>query len=176
MAALLASVQIEVAAYALIRILLAVFQPVYLNSWLPLASIIGWSAAAGIIVSSIMAIAQKDFKRMLAYSSVGQIAYIGLGISLANPLGIIGALLHILNHAFMKSCLFLVAGGIKQQIGSTDITKFEGLGRRMPLTMLAFTVAALSMVGIPPPAASLASGTWHLALLTEAIGSLLRLF
>lgn len=162
MAALLASIQIEVAAYALIRILLTIFQPQYLSGWLPVTSIIGWFAAAGIIISSIMAIAQKDFKRMLAYSTVGQVAYIGLGISLANPLGLIGALLHILNHAFMKSCLFLIAGGIRQQTGFTDVTRFGGLGRRMPLTMVAFTVAALSMVGIPPTAGFFSK--WYLAL------------
>ncbi len=162
MAALLASIQIEVAAYALIRILLTIFQPQYLSGWLPVTSIIGWFAAAGIIISSIMAIAQKDFKRMLAYSTVGQVAYIGLGISLANPLGLIGALLHILNHAFMKSCLFLVAGGIRQQTGFTDVSRFAGLGRRMPLTMAAFTVAALAMIGIPPTAGFFSK--WYLAL------------
>ncbi|MBI2860580.1 MAG: monovalent cation/H+ antiporter subunit D family protein [Chloroflexi bacterium] len=161
MAALLASVQIEVSAYALIRILLTVFQPQYLDG-LMVTHIIGWFAAAGIVVSSVMAIAQKDFKRMLAYSTVGQVAYIGLGISLANPMGLIGALLHILNHAFMKSCLFLVAGGIRQQTGFTDMTRFAGLGRRMPLTMTAFTVAALSMVGIPPTAGFFSK--WYLAL------------
>lgn len=161
-AALLASIQIEVAAYALIRILITVFQPQYLTGWLPVTSIIGWFAGAGIIVSSIMAIAQKDFKRMLAYSTIGQVAYIGLGISLASPLGLIGALLHILNHAFMKSCLFLVAGGIRHQTGFTDVTRFAGLGRRMPLTMAAFTIAALSMVGVPPTAGFFSK--WYLAL------------
>ena len=99
-----------------------------------------------------MAIAQRDFKRLLAYSTVSQVAYIGLGIGLANPLGVTGALLHILNHAFMKSCLFLVAGGIRHQTGFRDIAWFVGLGRRMPLMMGAFAVAALSMVGIPPTA------------------------
>ncbi len=112
-AAILASVQIEVPAYVLVRMLLTVFKPEYLSHYLPVTMIIGWCAAVGIIVGSIMAIAQRDFKRMLAYSTVSQVAYIGLGIGLANPLALIGALLHILNHAFMKSCLFLVAGIIK---------------------------------------------------------------
>jgi len=149
-AAILASVQIEVAAYVLIRMLLTIFQPGYLSEQLPVTTIIGWCGAAGILFGSIMAIAQRDFKRMLAYSTVGQIAYIALGISLANPLGLIGAMLHILNHAFMKSCLFLVAGGIRQQTGLREIPWFRGLGRRMPLMMAGFSVAALSMVGIPP--------------------------
>ncbi|MFH1088083.1 MAG: proton-conducting transporter membrane subunit [Chloroflexota bacterium] len=89
---------------------------------------------------------------MLAYSTVAQVSYVGLGIGLANPLGLVGALLHILNHAFMKSCLFLVAGGIRHQTGFREIPWFNGLGRRMPLMMGGFGVAALSMVGIPPTA------------------------
>lgn len=161
-AAILASIQIEVAAYALIRMLLTVFQPLYLYNYLSVNTILAWCGAAGIIFGSVMAIAQRDFKRMLAYSTVGQIGYIGLGIGLANPLGLIGALLHILNHAFMKSCLFLVAGGIRHQTGLREIRWFSGLGRRMPLMMAAFTVAALSMVGIPPTAGFFSK--WYLVL------------
>ena len=119
---------------------------------LPVTTILGWCAAAGILFGSIMAIAQRDFKRMLAYSTVAQVSYIGLGIGLANSLGLIGALLHILNHAFMKSCLFLVVGGIRHQTGLREIPWFSGLGRHMPLMMAAFSMAALSMVGIPPTA------------------------
>ena len=109
-----------------------------------------------------MAIAQKDFKRMLAYSTVAQVAYVGLGIGLANPLGLIGGLLHILNHAFMKSCLFLIAGGIRFQTGLHEVSQFAGLGRKMPLMMTAFTVAALSMVGIPPTCGFFSK--WYLIL------------
>jgi multicomponent Na+:H+ antiporter subunit D len=151
-AAILASLQIEVAAYALIRLMLSVFGAEYFAAALPVTTIIGWCSAVGIIFGSVMAIAQRNFKRMLAYSTVAQVSYIGLGIALANPLGLIGALLHILNHAFMKSCLFLVAGGIIKQTGLTEIPTFNGLGRRLPWTMAAFTMAALSMVGIPPTA------------------------
>ena len=161
-AAVLAAVQIETAAYVIIRMLLTVFGTQYLSETLPVTLIIGWVAAGGIIFGSVMAIAQKDFKRMLAYSTVAQVAYIGLGIGLANPLGIIGGLLHILNHAFMKSCLFLVAGGIKHQTGLHDIPQFAGLGRKMPLMMAGFTVAALSMVGIPPTGGFFSK--WYLIL------------
>ena len=161
-AAILASIQVEVAAYVLIRMLLTVFQPQYLAEYLPVTTIVGWMGAAGVIVGSVMAIAQRDFKRMLAYSTVGQIGYIGLGIGLANPLGLIGALLHILNHAFMKSCLFLVAGGIRHQTGLREIPWFVGLGRRMPWMMGAFTVAALAMVGVPPTCGFFSK--WYLIL------------
>ena len=161
-AAILAAIQIEVAAYVVVRFMLTVFQPQYFIDIMPVTTVIGWVAAAGIIFGSVMAIAQKDFKRMLAYSTVAQVAYIGLGIGLANPLGLIGALLHILNHAFMKSCLFLVAGGIRYQTGLHAIPQFAGLGRKMPLMMSAFTVAALSMVGIPPTAGFFSK--WYLVL------------
>ncbi|MFH1640149.1 MAG: monovalent cation/H+ antiporter subunit D family protein [Chloroflexota bacterium] len=161
-AAILASIQVEVAAYVLIRMLLTVFQPQYLSEYLPVTTLIGWAGATGIIVGSVMAIAQRDFKRMLAHSTVAQIGYIGLGIGLANPLGLIGALLHILNHAFMKSCLFLVAGGIRHQTGLREIPRFVGLGRRMPWMMGAFTMAALAMVGVPPTCGFFSK--WYLIL------------
>lgn len=161
-AAILAAIQIEVAAYVIIRFMLTVFQPSYFIDTLPLTTIIGWVSAAGIIFGSIMAIAQRDFKRMLAYSTVAQVGYIGLGIGLANPLGLIGGLLHILNHAFMKSALFLIAGGIRHQTGLHEIPHFAGLGRKMPWLMAAFTVAALSMVGIPPTAGFFSK--WYLVL------------
>jgi multicomponent Na+:H+ antiporter subunit D len=161
-AAILASIQLEVAAYALVRMFLTVFKPDYFISYLPVSTIVAWCGAAGIIFGSIMAIAQQDFKRMLAYSTVAQVGYIGLGIGLANPLGLIGALLHILNHAFMKSCLFLVAGGTRFQVGAREISWFTGLGHRMPRLMACFTIAALSMVGIPPTAGFFSK--WYLVL------------
>ena len=160
--ALIAPIMTKVAAYVLVRMLLSVFLVDYLRDMLPVTLIIGWLAAVGIIAASVMAIAQKDFRRMLAYSSVAQICYVALGIGLANPLGLIGALLHILNHAFMKGCLFQVAGGIRYRSGLWEIPRFAGLGRRMPWTMGAFTVAALSMVGIPPACGFFSK--WYLVL------------
>jgi multicomponent Na+:H+ antiporter subunit D len=78
--------------------------------------------------------------------------YVALGIGLGNSLGLIGAMLHILNHAFMKGCLFQVAGAIRYRTGLWQIPKLAGLGRKMPWTMGAFTVAAISMIGLPPAA------------------------
>ncbi len=161
-AALLASVQVETAAYVLVRISLTVFQPKFFYTVLPVTDVVLWAAIIAVIYGSAMAIPQRDFKRLLAYSTVAQVGYIGVGIGLGNALGLIGALLHILNHAFMKSCLFLVAGSIRYQTGSVDILRFGGLGRRMPLTMAAFTVAALSMIGVPPTAGFFSK--WYLVL------------
>lgn len=166
---LIAPIMTKVMAYALVRLFLDVFQPAYLRDMFPITSLIGWLAAAGIIVGSVMAIAQADLRRMLAYSSVGQIAFVALGIGLGNPLGLIGALLHILNHAFMKGCLFLIAGAIRYRAGTFEIPNLGGLGRRMPWTTAAFTVAALSMVGVPPAAGFFSK--WYLVLGSIAAGN-----
>ncbi|MFH0855784.1 MAG: proton-conducting transporter membrane subunit, partial [Candidatus Omnitrophota bacterium] len=103
----------------------------------------------GIIYGSVMAIAQSEMKRMLAYSSVAQIGYIGLGIGMANPFGFIGAVLHILNHAFMKGALFLVAANLRKNAGHSDISKLDASYRKkLPWSMAAFTLAALSMKSV----------------------------
>ncbi|MFU8841924.1 MAG: proton-conducting transporter membrane subunit, partial [Nitriliruptoraceae bacterium] len=184
-AALLAAVQVKAAAYALVRILYDVLGPAYLDTGgLPVATALVWFGLAGIVVGSWLAIRQTDLKRMLAYSTVAQLGYIGVGIGLASPLALVGALLHVLNHALMKSGLFLVAGGIIQQTGLKKIPRFTGLGKRMPWTMAGFAIAALSMVGIPPLAGfwskfylvwgALEVGNWVVAVVVS-LSSLLTL-
>ncbi len=174
-AALLAAVQVKAGAYALVRILFDVYGPAYTGGPLPVSVALAYFGAAGIVVGSVLAIRQTDLKRMLAYSTVAQLGYIGLGIGLATPLALVGALLHVLNHAVMKSGLFLVAGGIIQQTGLKEIARFTGLGRRMPIVMTGFAIAALSMVGVPPTAgffskfylvwATIQTGDWILAVI-----------
>jgi multicomponent Na+:H+ antiporter subunit D len=152
-AALLAAVQVKAGAYGLVRILFDVFGPAYTGgTGLPVSVALTWFGLAGIIVGSVMAIRQPDIKRMLAYSTVAQLGFIGFGIGLATPLALVGALLHVLNHAVMKSGLFLVAGGILQRTGLKTISRFSGLGPRMPWVMVGFVLFATSMVGIPPTA------------------------
>lgn len=106
-------------------------------------------ATLAILLGSLFAFVQLDLKRRLAYSTVAQIGYIFLGFGLGTPWGVAAALLHIIIHAFMKVCLFLSAGAIYYQTGRKKVTHFSGLGYQMPVTMAAFTVASLSMVGIP---------------------------
>ena len=152
-AALLAAVQVKAGAYALVRILFDVFGPAYTAAGgLPVTTALTYFGLAGIVVGSWLAIRQVDIKRMLAYSTVAQLGYIGVGIGLATPRALIGALLHVLAHALMKSGLFLVAGGIIQRTAIKSIPRFSGLGKVMPWTMGGFAIAALSMVGIPPTA------------------------
>ena len=160
---LIAPIGTKVAAYIMIRILIIYDFP-------PIIEILSWVAAVGIIVGSVLAISQTNLKRMLAYSSVANIGYIALGVTLANPLAFIGAMLHILNHALMKAVLFLAAGGVFNTMGTLEITKLRGLPKAMPFTVAAMLIAVFSMVGIPPTGGffskvylifgAIESGTW----------------
>ncbi|MCK4835430.1 MAG: monovalent cation/H+ antiporter subunit D family protein [Candidatus Aminicenantes bacterium] len=162
-AALVAPTGTKIGAYVIIRILFFVFGVATVSQILPITRVLSWLAAIGIIYGSVMAIAQKEMKRMLAYSSVAQVGYIGLGIGLANPMGLIGAVLHVMNHALMKACLFLVAGNFRTKLGHSNIKKFsDSIRKQMPWTTAAFTVAALSMVGLPPTVGFFSK--WYLAL------------
>jgi multicomponent Na+:H+ antiporter subunit D len=115
---------------------------------------------------------------MLAYSSVGQVGYITLGIALANLNGLTGGLVHLLNHALIKGTLFMTVGAVVFRGGSCSIEDLGGIGRRMPVTMSAFVVAALGLIGIPGTAgfvskwylivAALERGWWWLAFLIVA--------
>ena len=148
--ALISATTTKVAAFALIRMLFFVFEPGFTVEVLPAAELLAWAGAAAMVLGSVMAFAQTDLKRLLAYSSVAQIGYIALGAGLANADGLTGGLLHIVNHAVMKCCLFLAAGAIVYRIGARDIDALGQLAVRMPWTTGAFTVAAFAMVGIPP--------------------------
>jgi len=158
----IAPLMTKVGAYLLIRVVLTIFQPSYSFQALPLGVILSWLAATAIIVGSIMALAQKDLKRMLAYSSVSQIGYIVLGLGLANKMSLLGAYLHILNHAFMKGCLFAVAMALMYRTGSRNIFNLGRIHRKMPFTMGAMVIGALSMIGVPPTAGFFSK--WYLIL------------
>jgi len=147
---LIAPTMTKVGCYVLIRIMFTVFKPHFSIELIPVTTILSWIAVVAMIVGSIFAIAQTDFKRMLSYSVVAQIGYIVLGIGLANRAGLTGAVLHILNEAFTKSCLFAVAGAIVYKMGTSDMYQFRNLYKMMPVTMTAFIIGAFSMIGIPP--------------------------
>ncbi len=105
--------------------------------------------AATILFAVMMALVQKDFKRLLSYHAISQVGYMILGIGTALPVGIVGGLFHMFNHATYKSCLFYTAGSVERQTGTTNLKEISGLGRQMPVTMVTFLVAAASISGFP---------------------------
>lgn len=146
--AILSGVVVKIYAVILIRLLYTVYG-LDILAHIPISQILLTMATLAIFMGSLFAMGQTDIKRMLAYSSVAQIGYIFLGIALLSPSGITGGILHIANHAIMKSLLFLAAGAIIYQTGIRKIKDLVGIGYQMPLTMGIFGVGALAMVGIP---------------------------
>jgi multicomponent Na+:H+ antiporter subunit D len=102
------------------------------------------------IAGAVLAYFQRDFKRMLAYSSISQIGYIMIGLGLGNLLGLTGALFHIFNHALFKSLLFLNSGAVQYRLGTRDIEEMGGLENRMPVTSITSVFGTLSIAGVPP--------------------------
>lgn len=159
--ALLSGVMLKTGVYGLMRVVFNVFgyegirEAGLDNSMLVLAAIT-------IFLGSAVAISQEDIKRRLAYSSVGQMGYILLGIGLLQERALIGAIFHIFAHATMKASLFLAAGAVIHKTGKRRVSDWTGLGKEMTVTMLVFTIAALSMIGIPPLVGFVSK--WELAL------------
>lgn len=151
----------KVPAYAMLRFFFYVFG-VHNSVMDALLDVLGLMGICGILIGSVMALAQYDFRRMLAYSSVAQLGYIAVGMAMGNVYGFIGAVLHLINHAFMKCCLFLVVGGIAYRFGEVNLYRLGGLNRKMPLSSVAVALAVLSMVGIPPTCGFFSK--WYLML------------
>jgi len=115
----------------------------------------GWlfyAAAFTIVAASLVALRQQNLKRLLAYSTVAQLSYVVMASAILKPLAEVGAAIHMLAHAFGKITLFFAAGAIYTASKKTELGQLRGIGRRMPVTMTAFTIGALSMVGVPPTA------------------------
>ncbi|UMZ75309.1 complex I subunit 5 family protein [Natranaerofaba carboxydovora] len=147
--ALLSGIMIKTGAYGLLRMVFHVFDYniIVEANWHWILAVL---SVITILLGSAVAIVQQDLKRRLAYSSVGQMGYILLGISIMTETAMIGDIFHIFSHAFMKSTLFLAAGVIISKTGKKKIDELKGIGYKMPLTMISFTIAALAMIGIPP--------------------------
>jgi NADH-quinone oxidoreductase subunit L/multicomponent Na+:H+ antiporter subunit D len=134
--------------FGIARVVLDVFGP-DLVADLGVGVVLAAVAAFTLVVSSVIALRQDNLKRRLAFSTVSQLSYIVLGLAVLNPLALVGGLLHIPAHAFMKLTLFFCAGALHVETHTDDISNMAGIGKRMPLTMTAFGVAALGMAGIP---------------------------
>ncbi|MCB1377215.1 MAG: monovalent cation/H+ antiporter subunit D family protein [Alphaproteobacteria bacterium] len=158
----LAGTATKVAVYLLIRIYYSVYGQAYGFEALPVAQVLMMLSVAAMLLASFSAIFEANTKRLLAYSSVAQIGYITLGIALANTNGLTGGIVHLFNHAIMKSALFMALGAVYFRIGSVQLSDLAGIGRRMPITMAAFAIAALGLVGVPGTAGFISK--WYLAV------------
>ncbi len=119
-------------------------------------------AALTIIYGSLRALVQDDLKRRLAYSTVSQVSYIALGVATPGPISSIGGIVHLVHQGIMKITLFFCAGNLAETLGIHRISEMNGVGRRMPWTMAAFTVGALGMIGVPPMAGFVSK--WYLGI------------
>ncbi|TVR97785.1 MAG: monovalent cation/H+ antiporter subunit D family protein [Rhodospirillales bacterium] len=119
-------------------------------------------AAVTIVYGSLRALRESDIKKRLAYSTVSQLSYIALGIAVGGPLATVGALAHLVHQGLMKITLFFCAGRLAETHGIHKVHELAGIGRRMPVTMTAFTIAALGMMGLPPVAGFISK--WYLAM------------
>ena len=147
--AFLAATATKVAIYVLLRFFFTIFGAEFSFETLPTGPPLMALAIIAMFSGSFVAIFQHNVKRLLAYSSVAQIGYIVLGISLVTVEGLTASMLHLFNHALMKGALFLVMGCVFYRVGSVNIDAFAGLGRRMPWTMAAFVAGGLSLIGVP---------------------------
>ncbi|MBN8430238.1 monovalent cation/H+ antiporter subunit D family protein [Microbulbifer salipaludis] len=145
---------VKAGVFVLLKVCLLIFGFETLRS-IPATNWLLYLAAASILLASIIALRQQNLKKRLAYSTVSQLGYITLGALLATSAGMTGSALHIVMHAFGKITLFFCAGAILVAAHKTEINEMRGLGRQMPVTMTAFLVASLCIIGIPPT-----GGTW----------------
>ncbi len=158
--ALLSGVIAKAGVLAIIRIVFYVVgADLIAGTWVQYA----WTGVAllTVFMGSMMAYREKLFKKRLAYSTVSQISYVLLGLSLLNFGGVTGALLHVIFHAVIKCGLFLVAGAIICKTGLTNIDDYTGIGKRMPVTLWCFTICSLALIGIPPLSGFVSK--WYLA-------------
>lgn len=152
---------VKAGVFGTLRIILYVFGPILLHElgvWLILAYVVSFT----IIVSAMLALAQDNFKRRLAFSTVNNLAIIILGAIILTSNSITGGMLHLVNHGFMKIALFFVAGAVFVKTQKKNISDLDGLGRQMPLTFGAFTICALGLAGVPPACGFISK--WFLCL------------
>jgi multicomponent Na+:H+ antiporter subunit D len=174
-AAFLAATATKVAIYVLLRFYFTVFGEPAVFGPLPTTQALLLLALAGMFAASTMAIFQTDLKRLFAYSSVGQIGYIVLGMSFDSISGLTAAIVHLFNHGVTKGAIFLLLGGVALRMGGTSLVRVQGLARVMPLTSFGIVIAGLSLIGVPGTAgfvskwylllAALEKGQWWLVFL-----------
>ncbi|MBU4532753.1 MAG: monovalent cation/H+ antiporter subunit D family protein [Firmicutes bacterium] len=152
---------VKAGVFTVVKVVLFVFG-VDLLKEIGLGMALAYVASFTIIVASIMAMRQDNLKARLAYSTVSQLSYIVVAVALLSASGITASLIHIMIHAYGKITLFFVAGAIYIAAHKTKVSELDGIGRQMPFTMIAFTIGAFSMIGVPPFAGFISK--WYMAL------------
>ncbi len=150
---------VKAGVFTVTKVVVYIFGPATLMEtgqakWLP------YMAGTTILIASGIALFQDNLKRRLAYSTISQLSYVILGAALLVPLSIRAALIHIAAHAFGKITLFFAAGSIYTATHKTNISQLDGIGKRMPITMGAFAIGTVSMIGLPPTAGFISK--WYL--------------
>jgi multicomponent Na+:H+ antiporter subunit D len=152
---------VKVGVFSIFRVITGIFGSNLLLS-LNLGTVLCYIAAFTILTASLIALSQDGLKRRLAFSTIGQLSYIILGAALLSPKGQVGGLVHIAMHAFGKITLFMCAGAIFVATGKKYISEMVGIGKRMPVTMIAFFIGSLSVIGLPPTGGFFSK--WYLVL------------
>lgn len=152
---------VKAGAYAIVRVVHDLYGA-ELAADLGVLTPLAVTAAITIVYGSVLALAQQDLKRRLAYSTVSQLSYIVLGVSVVGLTSVTGGVAHLVHQGVMKVTLFYCAGILASSLGVTRVDQLHGIARRQPLTMIAFTVAALGMIGVPPTVGFITK--WHLGL------------
>lgn len=148
---------VKAGVFTIVKVAVFIFGVDHLSS-LGLSKWLTAVAGTTVIAASIVALRQDNLKRRLAYSTISQLSYVVLGVAILAPISLIGAAMHIAAHAFGKITLFFAAGSIYTAAHLSEVSQLDGIGRRMPWTMAAFTIGALGMIGLPPTAGFL--GKW----------------
>ncbi|MCF6249531.1 MAG: monovalent cation/H+ antiporter subunit D family protein [Desulfobacula sp.] len=164
---------VKVGVFSIVRVITGIFGIDFLLSF-NLGAVVAAIASFTILVSSCIALTQDELKRRLAYSTIGQLSYIILGVALLSPKGVTGGMLHIAMHAFGKITLFFVAGAIFVATGKKYISQMVGIGKKMPVTMAAFFIGSLSIIGLPPTGGFISK--WYLVLGTLEGDQMIMLF
>lgn len=152
---------VKAGAFGIVRVVYDVFGAEF-AAGLGVMGPLAWLAAITIIYGSLRALFQDDLKRRLAFSTVSQVSYIALGVAIAGPVATIGGVVHVMHQGFMKITLFFCAGNLAETLSIHKVSEMDGVARRMPWTMTAFTVGAFGMIGAPPLAGFISK--WYLGL------------
>ncbi len=147
---LIAPLVTKVMIYVMIRLILTVFTPEFAFTTVMISKTIVWLAVVAIVMGGLLALKERNLKKMFTYVIVAEVGYMVGGAWLGNRAGMTGAILHIANDALMTLCVFLVASNVVYKMKGCDFKDLQGLFRKMPFTMAGFIVGALSIIGVPP--------------------------